>query len=127
MTKKQLKEEARQDALKRLRGWLKPGDTVSTVLVARESIKVLINFDGGPFNVSTMVSRVTGHILKKSTDTIYAPTANTGFFLVLALGRALFPNGFDCVGKNCPSNDHFNGDKRKHHPDGGYALSHRWI
>jgi len=53
-----------------------------------------------------------------------------GFHLVYSLSRALYPDGFACVGDYCPSNDHSNGqpkDLRSHHRDGGYALRQEWI
>lgn len=53
-----------------------------------------------------------------------------GFSVVYNLSSALFPDGYDCTkteDTHCYSNDHFNGDKRKHHPAGGYALRQDWI
>ena len=55
-----------------------------------------------------------------------------GFALVYDLSRTLYPDGFECIGKDaqCPSNDHSNGDRNyaKHnHKDGGYALRQRWL
>lgn len=55
---------------------------------------------------------------------------DVGFSLVYNLGWVLFPNGFECVGERCPSNDHSNGDRDyspHHHSDGGYALRQRWL
>jgi len=43
---------------------------------------------------------------------------------------ALFSGGFTCPGKDCPSNDHSNGDRdyTPHmHTDPGYALRQRWL
>jgi len=50
-----------------------------------------------------------------------------GFHLIYSLSRILYPNGFDCIGDNCPSNDHFNREDNKHHKDGGYALIQKWL
>ena len=62
-----------------------------------------------------------------------------GYHLVYSLGRYCFPDGFDCIGEHCPSNDHSNGTERtmmtvtnglvqvRHHTDGGYAFTHRWL
>jgi hypothetical protein len=61
---------------------------------------------------------------------------DVGFELVYNLGRVLWPKGFACSGKSCPSNDHSNEprkyDREKfvgqvHTGDGGYALNHRWL
>lgn len=67
-----------------------------------------------------------------------------GFSLVYGLSGTLYPDGFDCIGKSCPSNDHSNdrwvpGDSgnaalraeryapTRHHADGGYALRQQWL
>ncbi len=53
-----------------------------------------------------------------------------GYHLVYNLGRILYPDGFTCPGKGCPSNEHINGDKNykpHHHRDGGYIFNHKWI
>ena len=55
-----------------------------------------------------------------------------GFYLVYLLATALWPEGFECTGGRCPSNDHANGDRdytpgHVVHRDGGYALNKRWL
>lgn len=54
-----------------------------------------------------------------------------GFPVVYNLSATLFRDGFDCIGKGCPSNDHSNGDRNyephRHAHAGGYALSSRWL
>jgi hypothetical protein len=53
-----------------------------------------------------------------------------GFHAVHSLGYVLFPDGFECTGDRCPSNDHSNGDRNyepHHHTSGGYALRQRWM
>ena len=55
-----------------------------------------------------------------------------GFWLVYTLSRALWPDGYACIGEGCPANDHSNGLREytagKHqHSDGGYALRQRWL
>ncbi len=55
-----------------------------------------------------------------------------GFALVYDMCRALWPNGYECTGDKCRSNDHSNSPypKRKagsmHHNDGGHRLRHEW-
>lgn len=44
------------------------------------------------------------------------------FSAVYNLGRTLYPKGYRHTAKNCHSNDHFNGDVRTIHPDGGYKF-----
>lgn len=46
---------------------------------------------------------------------------------VYHLSRVLFRDGFTCTGKDCPSNDHHNGDrnyKPHRHTDPGYSLTY---
>jgi hypothetical protein len=55
-----------------------------------------------------------------------------GYHIVYSLSSALYKNGFKCFGKDCHSNDHVNGPckrikGRKHHKDGGYALTQEWL
>lgn len=55
-----------------------------------------------------------------------------GFDLVYSLARALWPEGYACIGEGCPANDHANGDRdytpgHVVHRDGGYALNQRWL
>lgn len=53
-----------------------------------------------------------------------------GFALVYELSHLLYPDGFECTGKYCPSNDHYNrdADYTPHmHQDGGYALRMKWL
>ena len=57
-----------------------------------------------------------------------------GFSVVYDLSSALYGHGkecsFICLGENCRSNDHVNGDKDRkphNHSDGGYLLNQRWI
>lgn len=50
-----------------------------------------------------------------------------GFHVVYSLSHILYPDGFDCIGGNCPANDHVNGVKAKRHSDGGYALRQNWL
>lgn len=37
-----------------------------------------------------------------------------GFHLIYSLSSRLYPDGFDCTGEHCPSNDHTNGSARPH-------------
>ncbi len=55
-----------------------------------------------------------------------------GYHVVYSLSSVLFRDRAVCLGeKNCPSNDHFNGDrdytKGKRHGDAGYQLKHQWL
>lgn len=53
-----------------------------------------------------------------------------GFEAIYQLSYALFPQGFECAGDKCVSNDHSNGDRNRephHHTNGGYALKQQWL
>lgn len=148
----------RDDARAKLREWLKPGDTVWTVLrhVSRSGMQrtislVLIKDDGrgnGPevWDIDGTVARALGLTFDRDRGGVKVDGASMdiGFWLVYELSRALWPKGYGCIGANCLSNDHTNGDgdytphsgcgkpdardHRDHwHRDGGYALRARWL
>ena len=133
---KYTKDEIEQ-ATKFLRSILKPGTTVYTKLnhVARSgmsrSITAYAVMDGEPFYLSGYAARVLDERRDKYDGiTIRGCGMDMGFALVYRLSSKLYPEGHICVGKQCPSNDHANGDRifsRHHHDDGGYALRQRWM
>ncbi len=137
------KQREREEALERLRGWLAPGDTVYTVLrhvsssgMTRVIQCVSIDHDE---QRGDYVSHL-GYNVARAIDSTYDNRRegirtqgcgmDMGFHIVYTLSRVLFPDGFQCIGEGCPSNDHSNGDRDytpHQHNDGGYALSQRWI
>ena len=148
MTKRQKQE--RDEAIAELRKWLKPGDTVHTILrhVSRSGmqreISPIIHDADGPNDVGYLAAPALGdRIGNKHGGIIMGGCGmDMGFALVYNLSHVLFPEGFGCIGERCPSNDHPNGDRsyRRHnegkedpagsahwHRDGGYALRHRWL
>lgn len=139
-------EAERHDAIAKLREWIKPGDTVYTVLdsVSRSGMSrtirvVLLSCENGrtvDLHPNFLVGRALGlrHAKRngREQDGLVCGGCgmDMGFWLVYNLSRTLFPDGFPCIGDHCPSNDHSNGDRNhKPHPhaDGGYALNHRWL
>lgn len=149
MTKAQRTEQAA--AIERLREWVKPGDTVYTILrhVSRSgmsrSISTVIDGEEGPNDISYMVARALGNRMDRDRGGVIVGGAgmDMGFHLVYNLSYCLWPNGFECVGAGdeskhwtrtgCPSNDHSNQRELPMvagsmvHSDGGYALRHRWL
>ena len=143
MTKQQKAEQA--EALEQLRGLFPPGNTVHTILrhVSRSgmsrAISVVVTEDGEPRDVSWLVARAGLGKFDRQHDGVKIGGCgmDMGFALVYDLSRTLNPDGFGCIGKGCPSNDHANGDplgykkhtkRAKHwHSDGGYALPQRWL
>lgn len=146
----------RDDAIAWLRELVKPGDIVYTVLrhVSRSgmsrSVGVILMQDGEPGDWSSSAARAIGQPFDRDRGGIKVGGCGTdaGLSVVMALGYALWPDGFGCIGDRCPSNDHVNGDRdytphcfggtREHcaeghehvhhwHRSGGYALRHRRI
>lgn len=138
-TKLQLAE--RDEAIDRLRELLKPGDEVRTILrhVARSGMSRAIDCyvirDSDTLRITWDVALATGYRYSNRWDAVDMGGCgmDMGFALVYALSRALYPHGFDCIGQDCPSNDHSNDrgardySPTRHHESGGYALRQRWM
>ena len=120
MTKAQAKE--RDDALARLREWLKPGDTVYTVMRHRSESGMMRAISALGIEGSK-IADYTGNVAH-ALDWRYHRDhggvvvngcgMDMGFHLVYALSATMFPEGFGCIGDGaprCPGNDHSNGDR----------------
>src|SRR3990167_1337240 len=110
-----------EESLTKLREWIKPGDTVYTVLrhvsrsgMSRNISVVLIDGDA-MLHPNHAVACVTGAPLVRGgmNDAIKMGGCgmNMGFALVYELAARLWPNGYGCMGDKCNSNDHTNGDR----------------
>ena len=130
----------RTEALARLHEWIKPGDTLHTILRSRSrsgmsrriSVVAVDRTDGSLLYLDGNVAHALGRSLSPKREGIRMDGCgmDMGFALVYELSRAMFPTGHPCVGDRCPSNDHSNGDRdyTPHpHRDGGYALRQRWL
>lgn len=135
---KQSEIEARETLLK----MIKPGDTVYTILRSRSrsgmsrQIGVVVPTKNGNdfFHPNYATATLIGAKVNKNGDgvTVSGCGMDMGFHIVYNLGRALFPDGFGCVGDgssehecsegaaceehrsrapSCPANDHSNGDR----------------
>ena len=133
---------AREDAATKLREWLKPGDTIYTIVehVSRSGmqreIRVLIprvSEDGHAYflHPNFAAAALLGCRQGKRDGLVVSGCGmDMGFHLVYNIGRSLWPDGYECSGDKCQSNDHSNGDRDytpHHHTDGGYALRHEWL
>lgn len=127
-----------QEAVERLREWIKPGDILYTSLkhVSRSGMMRWIGIyrmqDNQPIGITGLVALATGDSYDERREAVKIGGVgmDMGFALVYELSHILFPDGFDCIGDKCPSNDHFNGDRdytSHHHGSGGYALKQRWL
>lgn len=134
---KRISTDERDEAIKWLRRTLRPGQTVWTILrhVARSGmfrrISVLTFRKGEPVYLDHPVElAVMGKPASQDGITIDGAGEDKGFALVYGLASQLWPNGFTCPGKRCPSSDHTNGDRNyrpHHHKGGGFALRQRWL
>jgi hypothetical protein len=119
-TRKQLE---REEAIARLREWIKPGDTVYTILRHRARSGMMRTIDVYLFLpdlrkghkprsivklwLSYNVARATGYTFSKAHESIVVGGCgfDAGFQLVYELSRLLFPDA----------------------KDPGYVLHHEWI
>lgn len=137
LSKKAAHEAERQEALDRLHEILKPGDTVYTVLRHVSKSGMLRRIDlykfenNRPVYLTHFASKAIGAKIGKEDGLVMGGCGmDMGFEAVYQLSRAMWPNGYDCNGDHCWSNDHVNGDPdyTPHlHRDGGYALMQRWL
>jgi hypothetical protein len=131
MTKAQKAERA--EAVARMHEWVKPGDTVYTILrhVSRSGMQreigiVLLLPEERRQDVDTRhggrtpvdlhpnyaVAEIIGARVGKHDGVIVGGCGmDMGFHVVYTLSRYLYPDGFGCIGAGCPSNDHGNGDR----------------
>lgn len=120
MTRAQQAERA--EALARLREWLRPGDTVYTILrhVSRSGMQrsiAPIAFLNNDARDARYLARNVALALGMAEDRhregvkINGCGMDMGAHLVYSLSSALFRDGFGCVGEGCPSSDHSNGDR----------------
>lgn len=110
------KQSAVQDAIASLRETLKPGDTVYTVLrgVSRSgmsrNIDLYVMEGNTPRCISRSAAKAIGETFNPKFECIRVSRCgmDMGFHLVYNLSRVLFREGFKCIGKDCPANDHVN-------------------
>lgn len=120
MSKKAEQARERAEAIEQLRAIVKPGMTVQTILrhVSRSgmsrSISAVVTTPDGAETIDWLLVRAgIGGGLDRTHDGVKMGGCgmDMGFALVYELSRVLFPDGFGCIGKGCPSNDHSNGDR----------------
>lgn len=137
------------EAIERLRDWIKPGDTLYTVLRHRAASGMSRSIDvygfgpaevhgasnpNGAKNLRISKSWYSHNIAKagigvwddkRKAVRVSGGGMDMGFHIVYTLGRVLFPDGFGCVGEGCPANDHTNGDRDyTPHGDGNMTPDH---
>lgn len=141
MTKKQEKEERKQEAIRYLKSMIKPGDTVYTTLkhVSRSGMYRVIELF---ISHNDRIVNITGQAAIALDDKydqrhygigVGGCGMDMGFHLVYNLSYVLFKGGFQCAGEKCTCNDHHNppyppkDGKTFHAGDSGYAISQSWM
>jgi hypothetical protein len=125
----------REEAIAELRSLLRPGSTVYTEIAYVETrgrprdthIKLYVFKDNEPRSITGMAGRAVGSRMNKSGDAIISVKflRDAEFAVVAALSATLFRNGFECIGKGCPSHEHPTRDSNyapHWHKDGRNAL-----
>ncbi len=132
-------KEQIEEAFKRLKDTIKPGDTIGTIVthVARSGMSrniKMYHVSGGTMqSIGWDVARVLGDPLTDDHAVkVGGCGMDMGFHIVYNLGWRLFKDSYHCTGKDCRSNDHRNEKRRNYrvgrkHSDPGYALTQRWI
>jgi hypothetical protein len=134
------KAEAKATALEYLHSYLKPGQTVYVVLrhvsqsgMSRSLSAVIPTIDKngkpGIYDITHLVSQACDLTIDSHHGGVKIGGCgmDMAFELVYLLGRAMYPQGFDCIGDGCLSNDHSNGENNAHHSDGGYIFRKSWL
>jgi hypothetical protein len=132
-------QDEREDSIERLREWLKPGDTVHTILRhvsssgMQRSISAVKLENSDVIDLDYHVSRVLEYRFddRRGGLKVGGCGMDMGFHLVYSLSRALYGDGYECTGKGCQSSFH----QGEHWEDftsepvhkDGYALNHRWL
>ena len=128
------------EAIKTLRKYFRPGDTVFTVLrhVSGSGMFRLIDVyaikGGTPIRLTYHASKALDIPRDKKREGLRVSGCgmDMGFSIAYDLSSTLFRNGYPCTGERCNANDHSNGDRNYEkghcvHKDGGYALRHAWL
>jgi hypothetical protein len=143
MTKKQERENDREDSARDLRKLLKPGATVYHVMrsvsrsgMRREIVSYAIVDDRMQYLSGYMARVLDMRRGKRDGLIVNGCGMDMGFHLVNNLSYALYKDGHGCTGDYCPSNEHSNGDRSrakhsKRHPHwhhtSGFALRSEWL
>ena len=120
------KQKERDEAIERLREWIKPGDTVYTILrhvsrsgMQREVSLKLFKDRELPYHLDGNVAAALGNRIGKHDGVIVSGCGmDVGFELVYNLGRVLFPGGVSAQCTRCNLYP-------VHHEDDGKVIPNR--
>jgi len=122
------KLQEKQEAIDKLRGWLRPGQTLyySIEHVSRSGMQRIVRIKsiepskepGQPvviLDLSWNLAKACGYSYRDGSGAsgivVGGCGFHAGFDCIYNLAAALYPAGFGCIGEGCPSNDHSNGDR----------------
>ena len=133
------KSMERQEAIERLKEWVKPGDTLWTQIkhVSRSGMSRVIQVvkleNNEPSWLGYNIALALGWSYDRQREGVRVGGCgmDMGFHLVYELSHVLWPDGWTCIGKECRSSKHQGADFQKRikgevHKD-GYALNQRWL
>lgn len=143
-TIKAKKEREREEAKEILREYFPAGSRVYTILKSVSAsgmsrhisvVAPYINNKGQPAvrDLTYYVAKALDWRRAKDDALLVGGCGmDMGYHVAYTLSRSLYRDVFACIGENCPSNDHTNGDAKGReighaHTDGGYALTHSWL
>ena len=148
MSKQIQKQQAKEEARRKLKELLPPGSTVYTILkhVSRSGMLRVIDMaivqddqtTSIPYGLLEDVGFFEYFPIDKNEQGFRATGAgmDMGFDMVYNLSVMIYDKGFACIGyenkphgQRCPASDHHNEDDQDKtvHKSGGYALRHRWM
>jgi hypothetical protein len=142
MSLTKVQEAERQETVERLRKEIAPGDTLRTILrhvsrsgMTRHISVIQIRPDGTVRDWTHSVAKVLGNKVDDDGGMkVSGCGMDMGFDVVYSLSRALYGDGYNCLGERCPSSEHSN--YRGPYPEprssdtihrDGYAISQRWL
>jgi hypothetical protein len=129
-------DEKKLEALKMLRKYLKPGQTILRSVSASGMTRTLDVYaikGNAPVYLTGYVCNLLGYVrTKEGALKTQGCGQDMGYDVAHNLGYAVYPEGYKCCGEGCPYNEHSNSpypkrDGKTMHPKSGYVFRHSWI
>lgn len=134
------KQKEKMEAIEYLQSLIIPGQKIYTKLnhVSRSGMYRVIDCyiiqNNELLRISYSVAKALDYRYDRKHEGIGVSGVgmDMGYSIVHDLSYVLFPNGFECIGENCPHNSHNNPPYPKKeaglfHEKSGYVLNHSWI
>lgn len=138
MSTKRISKAEQNETRERLLTLLPPGATVYAVLrsVSRSGMQRTLDLyaidpiDATPRYLSGYAHALTGRRRNRAGALVISGCGfDAAWDVVMSLARALYPDGYTCLGDRCPASDHRNHprDTFEWHAHGDYALRAEWL